>query len=124
MGPGSGSGFTVETYFHCPLDKSGSPSSYCYNDFPAGIAPNIQYMDPDKEARRASIRNPQRMPLVFEKHGSPENAHETVHNWDEFIRAAQFPHTVKESEGWLITGSYTPERRSIEQIRNLAGKKF
>src|SRR5437660_11856684 len=33
----SGTGFSVDTYFHCPKDHSGSKSSYCYNDLLAGV---------------------------------------------------------------------------------------
>lgn len=121
----SGTGFQVSKYFQCPLDKSGSPSSYVYNDLLAGIAPNIQYpAGSPEEQRRAGVRFPPRMPLVIEKHGSPDNAHVTLHNWDEVIKAMDLPHQIPDPVGSLINGVFGVERKADEQLRNSAGKRF
>src|SRR5204863_4571120 len=52
MAPLSNSGFDISHYFHCPLDNSGSASSYAYNDLLAGISPEVKSNDASRESQR------------------------------------------------------------------------
>ncbi|HXG23894.1 MAG TPA: hypothetical protein VNJ09_05010, partial [Chthonomonadales bacterium] len=83
----SGTGFSAETHFHCPRDKSGSPSSYAYNDLLSGLSLSIRTQNTKEEEIRRKLRRPDRAALVIEKHGSPRNAHLPLANWDD-VRAA------------------------------------
>ena len=124
MAATSGTGFDLEKYLKCPLDKTGSASSYAYNDLLAGINPNIAYDDPEKDAQRRKVRNPNRFPLIIEKHGSSLNAHLTLTNWDDVIREMNFPHALPEPTGILINGQGIATRRTREQVKAQAGKRF
>ncbi len=124
MAATSGTGFDLEKYLKCPLDKTGSASSYAYNDLLAGINPNIAYDDPEKEAQRKNVRNPRRFPLIIEKHCSALNAHLTLKNWNDVIREMNFPHTLPEPTGILITGEGTASRRTRTEVKAQAGKRF
>ncbi len=121
----TGTGFSVETYFHCPKDSSGSPSSYCYNDLLEGINPKVKYRDDDKkDERRSFVRNPDRFPLIFEKHGSQANAHVRLDDYDALLQNLTRAHAMPEPTGVIITGSGSVIRRNDEQMVNLKGRKF
>src|SRR5258708_22488956 len=80
----SNTGFSASTYLHCPLDKSGSATSYCYNDLLEGIAPGVVSAgNSENEARRRSVKNAAKVPLIFEKHGSSANAHMRLRGYDD-----------------------------------------
>jgi hypothetical protein len=75
----SGSGFKVTDIFHCPKDKTGSPSSYAMNDALDGYSPTHFNMTKEAAARLAEAQSrPDRMPLIFEKHGSAMDAHSRI----------------------------------------------
>jgi hypothetical protein len=120
----SNTGFSVSTYFHCPLDKSGSPSSYCYNDLLQGIAPKVASKDDAIEERRKKVGNPDRMALVFEHHASAENAHMTLRTYDDLFNALTRRHVAPVPTGVIMTGSGAVERKTEEQLLNAKGKKF
>ena len=125
MAATSNTGFDLQRYLKCPLDKSATPSSYLYNDILAGINPNLEYKnEPEKDAQRLKIRNPSRFPLIIEKHGVAINGAATLNNWDDVIAHMSLPHKLPEPTGIFITGSGNPLRRTEKQITAQAGKKF
>jgi hypothetical protein len=127
MAATSNTGFDLERYLRCPLDKSGTPSSYLYNDILGGINPSMRYNqkdEPEKEARRLMVRNPGRFPLIIEKHGSPLNAFATIHNWDEVLQQMTFPHDVPDPTGIIVDGAGNPKRRTRKEVQEQAGKRF
>ncbi len=124
--PTSGTGFKRETYFKCPKDHSDAPSSYVYNDLVAGLSfgEAVRSSDPATEARRKSILNPSRVPVVFEHHGSANNAHMLVPGYDELQKVLQLPHDLPPPTGVIVTGSNSVERRNQEQLQAGAGRHF
>ena len=125
MAATSNTGFDLEKYLKCPLDKSSAQSSYLYNDVLAGINPNLQYIsDPDKEARRLKVPNLARFPLIIEKHGGALNANATLNTWDDVIAQMTLPHLLPEPTGILISGTGNPLRRTDKRIKAQAGKRF
>lgn len=119
------SGFSVETYFHCPKDHTGSGSSYCYNDVLAGINPKLKYPKGDsREDQRLKIGNSDRMPLIFEKHGSEANGHLHLFNYEEFFKQITLAHDMPEKTGVMITGAGSVERRNEEQLQTIGNRKF
>lgn len=125
MAATSHTGFDLQKYLKCPVDKTNRPASYVYNDLLAGINPSLQYVeDSSKETRRQKVRNPNRFPLIFEKHGQELNAHLTLGGWDDVIREMNFPHMLPEPTGILIDGSGSPKRRTKNEVNAQSGKKF
>src|SRR5258708_37647201 len=120
----SNTGFSASTYLHCPLDKSGSATSYCYNDLLQGIAPKMASNDAESDNRRKEVRNPDRMPLIFEHHGSGENAHMTIRTYDDLFSALTRPHVAPVPTGVIMMGGGAVERKNEEQLINSKGKKF
>ena len=125
----SGTGRTVEDIFRCPLDKSGAPSSYAYNDLLSGLSPTVHATDREAEERRTLIGRMDRAPLVIEKPGTPRNGHVTLRNWDDVIANLMRPHLVPTPTGSLIlvgppNGGCVPTDRNDEQLADLKGKRF
>jgi len=109
----SNTGFKLSDYFHCP-----------HNDILAGIVPGEVARDPEKEAVRLKLRNARNFPLVIEKHGSVENAHVTMWDWDSLSRALTMSHKTPALTGVIVTGSGSVERKSADQLKELTGRKF
>ena len=126
MAATSGTGFDLQKYLKCPVDRSSGASSYFYNDVLAGINPALSYRgrDPEKETRRLRVRSPQHLPLIIEKHGVALNAYRTLAGWDDVIREMSFPHHLPEPTGILINGAGNPTRRTKQQVSQQAGKRF
>jgi hypothetical protein len=120
----SGTGFSAERYFHCPRDKSGSASSYAYNELLSGLSLSIRTQNAEEEAIRHKLRRPDRAALVIEKHGSPRNAHLPLTNWDEVRAAMTLPHATPEPKGSIIYGNGEVSTKSQEQLLNLQGRRF
>jgi len=120
----SNTGFRKEDYFHCPLDKAGSPSSYAYNDLLAGLSPDIRSNHPEDESRRKAIGHMDRAVLILEKHGSAMNAHQTFSDWDAVAAAMTTVHDVGGPTGSLVYGNGSPGSKNREQLENLQGRKF
>jgi hypothetical protein len=120
----SNTGFKKEDFFHCPLDKSGSPSSYVYNDLLEGISPDVRSNKAQDEERRKAIGHLDRAVLVLEKHGSAMNAHVTLRDWDAVAEAMSTPHDVGGPTGSLVYGSGSPGSKNREQLENLRGRKY
>jgi hypothetical protein len=121
----SNTGFSVSTYFHCPLDHSGGASSYCYNDLLEGVAPGIAAEEnSDKETRRMQVRNAFKIPIILEKHGSPENAHVRLLGFDDLAANITTVHELPEPTAVIMTGNGGVERITQERLMNSKGKKF
>lgn len=120
----SGSGSHIERYFICPRDKSGSPSSYAYNEFFASMNLGIVSRDSRIETRRVSLLRPQRAPLLIEKHGGPMNSHALLNSWNDVPREMTLPHVVPDPTGILIRAGGSPDRVTREQLEGLRGKRF
>lgn len=121
----SNAGFNIDHFFHCPLDKTGSPSSYAYNALMSGLMPGVEPRDgSEEEARLKRIGRLTRAPLIIEKHGTQENDSTELADWDAVLQQMTLPHNVPSPAGLLIAGSMAPERKTREQLRNMAGTKF
>lgn len=120
----SGTGFSAEKHFHCPRDKSGSPSSYAYNDLLSGLSLSIRAQSAEEEEIRRKLHRPDRAALVIEKHGSPRNAHLPLANWDDVRAAMTLPHFTPEQKGSIISGNGEVSTKSQEQLLNLQGRRF
>ena len=121
----SNTGFAASTYFHCPLDQSGSPSSYIYNDLLEGIAPGIaSEQNSESENRRKNVRNASKIPLIIEKHGSPDNAHTRLFGYDDLAANMTLPHLMPQPTAVIMTGNGAVDRITHERLTNAAGKKF
>lgn len=120
----SNTGFKKEDFFHCPLDKTGSASSYIYNDLLGGISPDVRSNRPEDEERRKEIGHLDRAVLLFEKHGSPMNAHGTFKDWDAVAAAMTTVHDVGGPTGSLVYGGGSPGSKNREQLDNLQGRGF
>lgn len=120
----SNTGFGKEDFFHCPRDKSGSPSSYVYNDLLECLSPEVRSNRLQDEARRKEIGRLDRAVMVLEKHGSPMNAHQTFKNWGAVAAAMTTIHEVSGPTGSLVFGSGSPGSKNREQLDNLQGKRF
>lgn len=124
MAATSGTGFRIETYFHCPLDKSGQPASYAYNDLFSGLSLEVRSGDSEHEARRRQIGRLDRAPLVIEKFGQPLDAHLPLPDWDAVLREMTRLHPVPQPTGHLITGRGAVVQRNEEQLSSFRGKRF
>jgi len=120
----SNTGFQKEDLFQCPRDKSGSPSSYLYNDLLEGLSPDIRSNRPEDEERRKRFKSLERAVLVIEKHGSPMNAHAALNDWDAVAATMSTIHDVGGLTGSLIYGNGSPGSKTSEQLENLKGRKF
>jgi hypothetical protein len=120
----SNTGFRKEDSFHCPRDKSGSPSSYAYNSLLEGISPEVRSVHPEVEKRRREIGRLDRAALVIEKHGSPMNATVALKDWDAVAATITMPHDVGGMTGTLIFGNGSPGSKNREQLDNLKGRRF
>jgi hypothetical protein len=120
----SNTGFEKDDLFHCPRDKSGSKSSYAYNELLEGLSLEVRSNKPEDEARRKEIGRLDRSVLVIEKHGSQMNAHMKLKDWDAVAEAMTRVHDVGGPTGSLIMGNGTPSSKNAEQLENLKGKRF
>lgn len=124
MNPTSGTGFSLERYFHCPRDRSGSASSYLYNDLLSGLSTSVRPGAAEEAQRLQAIRRPLDAPLVIEKHGSAENAHLPLPDWAAVGREMTRPHNLPTPTGSLVTGGGAVQSKNDEQLGALAGKRF
>lgn len=122
--PTTGTGYSADYYLHCPRDKSGSASSYVYNDLMAGLSISVRQTDPEKIERRRMLRRLDRAVLVFEKHGAEANTAMPLKDWDDVRQAMDLPHSVPEPTGSVILGSGRAWFQSRETLANLTGKRF
>lgn len=121
----SGTGSKLSSLFHCPKDESGSPSSYAMNDLLSGYSPTHQNISPEAAAKLSKIGSrPDRMPLLFEKHGSTMDAHFPIQDWDELARQMTTPHNVPKPSGWIITGGRSALLIDREKLAVRSGLKF
>jgi hypothetical protein len=124
MTPTSGTGFKLADELHCPRDKSGGKSSYAYNSLLSGISPGVKSDSPAAESRRASIQRFDRVPLIFEHHGSPMNASNLVTGYDSFKGMLTRPHELPARTGSFISGAAQASSMTEDQLNELAGRSF
>lgn len=124
-GTRSGTGQTTSEIFHCPLDTSGAPTSYAYNDLLSGLVrQNPVRQSAEAEARRERAGRIEHAPLIIEKHGGARNAHLMLNNWDDVIANLSRPHEVPLPTGSIMFGDGNVVSRSTEQLDDLRGKRF
>lgn len=120
----SGTGRQASDVFRCPLDHSGSATSYVYNDPLQGISLTESSRDPEKEARRSRLRNPSHLPLVIERHGSALNASVSVWDWDALANTITMEHRVPEATGVIVTAQGSMDRITRDVLSDRSGKRF
>jgi hypothetical protein len=120
----SGTGRQTSDIFHCPLDHSGTATSYVYNDPLQGISLTEASNDPEKEARRKRLRNPGRMPILIENYGGALNASADVWDWDTLGRILTMEHKVPEPTGVIVTADGSVERITKDILTERSGKRF
>lgn len=114
----------ADRYLKCPKDKSDAPTSYIYNEMMAGLSLSVRRDDPDSTARRRQLRRLDRAALLIEKHGSPENAHVPLPDWDAVAANMTLPHNMPEATGSIIFGDGRAWFRSREALQGSAGRRF
>lgn len=125
MAAHSGTGFKVEDLFHCPKDNSGSKSSYAWNSLLDGYSSSAKKRDDSGQTAPASNIRPDRVPLVFEKHGSTDNAQAPITNWDDLAAGITLPHfNPDKPTGSIIFGNLAPSSVTKEKLAIRAGQKF
>ena len=115
---------TPDRYLKCPRDKTNSPSSYTYNELMAGLSLSVRRDDPEIIARRQTLRRLDRAALVIEKHGSMDNAHVPLPDWNAVRDQMELPHAMPEPTGSIIFGNGRAWFRSRETLDSLAGRRF
>ncbi|NLI01655.1 MAG: hypothetical protein GX446_19465 [Chthonomonadales bacterium] len=113
-----------DRYLKCPKDHSSAPSSYLYNETMAGLSLSVRRDDPESTARRRQLRRLDRAALVIEKHGSAENAHAPLPDWDAVAASMTLPHNMPEATGSIIFGNGRAWFRSREALQSSAGRRF
>ncbi len=113
-----------DRYLKCPRDKTDSPSSYVYNELMAGLSLTVRRNDPEMIARRRQLRRLDRAVLVLEKHGSADNAHAPMPDWNAVRSIMDLPHTMPEPTGSMIYGSGRAWFRTRETLDSYAGRRF
>jgi hypothetical protein len=116
----TGSGFTVNRYFQCPIDSSGAPSSYTYNQLLEGLSLSTRPADEQGIERRRALGRIENAALVIEKHGSLENASIPLPDWIAVLREATLAHPVPAKTGSLIFGKLTAASKSEEKLKTLS----
>ena len=120
----SGTGFTVDSYFHCPLDKSGKPCSYCYNSWLGGLSLITKPENMKAEERLKEIGRLDHAVLIIEKFGGERNQNQTMKNWNDVIAVMNCPHNIPDPTGSLIYGSLEPGSKNKEELGDYAGRRF
>ncbi len=113
-----------DRYLKCPRDKSSTPSSYVYNELMAGLSLSVRRDDPEIQARRQQLRRLDRAALVIEKHGSEDNDHLPMPDWDAVRANMALPHAMPEPTGSIIFGNGRAWFRTRETLDGYAGRRF
>jgi hypothetical protein len=116
----TGSGFAVNRYFQCPIDRSGLPSSYAYNQLMEGLSLTTRPTDEQDMQRRRALGRIENAALVIERHGSPENASIPLPDWTAVLREMTRPHPVPIMTGSLIAGNLTASSKVEEKLKSLS----
>ena len=124
MAAHSGTGFSVESIFKCPEDKSQSDSSYAFNSVLGGYSPTRKSDPGTLDPALSNLGRPDRVPLIFELHGSRQNAHARITDWDALAKQLTLPHALSQPTGSIITGGLKPSAVDKEKLDTRAGHRF
>lgn len=120
----TGTGFTVESYFHCPLDHTHDKCSYAYNSMLSGLSMNVLPGDIEGQKRLAEIGRLGYAPMVIEKYGGGENQSVQLKNWDDVANNLTRMHKVPEPTGSMIMGDLKATYRNNDELIDLEGRRF
>ncbi len=120
----TGTGFTVESYFHCPLDHTHDKSSYAYNSMLSGLSMNVRPGDIEGQKRLDEIGRLGYAPMVIEKYGGGDNQSVQLKNWDDVANNLTRMHRVPEPTGSVIMGDLKATYRNNDELSDLEGRRF
>ena len=120
----TGTGFSVETYFHCPLDHTHDKCSYAYNSMLGGLSMNVRPGDLGRRKRLEEIGRLSDAPLVIEKYGGGYNQSVNLKNWDDVTKNLTKMHKVPEPTGSVIMGDLKATYRNEDELTDLEGRRF
>ncbi len=120
----TGTGFSIDAYFRCPKDHTTGQSSYLFNGMLAGLSPSVLQNSPELKKRRATLGRIDRAAAIIEKHGSLNNAHASITDWDAVAKMLDRPHKFSTMTGSCINGSFAVMSKNDEQLAALAGQRF